>query len=295
MLRSKYKKSQLILVVVFCLICMVVPFIILNSSRTSSDKYIVIIFPLLGLFIFYSIFQKSPRILFDDEFLTVKYLFNEKIYNWSSITDIYLSRKESYMLQSMEATSIIFDNGEKLNIWQDLYGNCEEMRSYISQRSSEKIRDPRPNIISNYLQTITRRRYSGNVFTSFNTLLIIGMAIFMASTNKGKSKPGGSLIMFVCLILLFFFLLGIQMNYFLIDEGYLIIKNQFFPWVNKRIRLEDIVEVDIETPNKRSTGLRIITKDFNSKIYGAGSLRSNNWDDLLGDLKLIGIPARDDR
>jgi hypothetical protein len=274
---------------------MAMPFIILYDIRTPKHTYILIIFPVLSIYLFFSTFQKSPRILFDDEFLTAKYLFNEKIYSWSSIADIYLSRKENNMLQRMEATSIIFDNGEKLNIWQNVYSNCEEMRSYISKKSFGKIRDPRPNIISKNLQAITRKRYSGNIFTSFNTLLVVGMAIFMGISIKGKVKYEGLLIIPVGFILLLFFGVGTQMNYFLIDEGYLFIKNHFFPWINKQIRLEDIVEVDIETPYKRSTGLRIITKDFNSKMYGAGSLRDKNWEDLLSDLKLIGIPARDDR
>ena len=295
MLRSKYKTPQLVIIIVFCLLFMAMPFIILNNSRTFEHRYFVIIFPILSLFLLYSSFQKSPRILFDDEFLTAKYLFKEKIYSWSSITDVYLSRKENYMLQSMEATSIIFDNGDKLSIWQDVYSNCEEMRNYISQKSSANIRDPRPNIISSNLQYITRRRYSGNVYTSFNTLLVVGMAIFMGISIKGKAKSEILILIPVGFILLLFFGVGTQMNYFLIDEGCLFIKNHYFPWINKQVKLEDIVEVDIETPNKRSTGLRIITKDFKSKIYGAGSLRSRNWDELLGDLKLIGIPARDDR
>jgi len=62
-----------------------------------------------------------------------------------------------------------------------------------------------------------------------------------------------------------------------------------------RISLRDIEEVDIETPNKRSTGLRVMSKDFNSELFGAGTLRNINWEELLKDFKLIGIPARDDR
>ena len=93
----------------------------------------------------------------------------------------------------------------------------------------------------------------------------------------------------------FFFGMGTQMNYFLIDNGYLIIKNHYFAWLNRKVSLQDVVEVDIEQPNKRSTGLRIITRDFKSKLYGAGSLRDRNWEELLNDLKLIDIPVRDDR
>jgi hypothetical protein len=36
-------------------------------------------------------------------------------------------------------------------------------------------------------------------------------------------------------------------------------------------------------------------KNFNSELFGAGTLRNINWEELLKDFKLIGIPARDDR
>lgn len=231
----------------------------------------------------------------DENFLTIKYLFKPKSYTWSSVSEIYLGRKANYMMQSMEATYILFDNGEKLYIWQDVYRNTSEMRGFIAHRVSEKIQDPRPNIILKNIQSINRRRYSGNAYTSFNTLLIVGMAIFMGVLIKGKIRVDILLLVPIGVIVTMFFGFGTQMNYFIIDEGYLFIKNQFFPWVNRQIRLEDIVEVDIETPYRRSTGLRIITRDFNSRIYGAGSLRGKNWTDLMEDLKFIGIPVRDDR
>jgi hypothetical protein len=92
-----------------------------------------------------------------------------------------------------------------------------------------------------------------------------------------------------------YLLFGIQMNYFLIDNGSLFIKNHYFPWFYKQIKLTDIAEVNIETPYRRSTSLKIVTRDFKSEIYGGGSLRDINWNELLTDLKTIGIPTRDDR
>lgn len=295
MLRSKYKLLQLIVVIVFGVLFMVVPFISLNSGEPLKNRFILFILPAMSICLFYSTFQKSPRIIFEDEFLTIRYLFNKKVYNWSSIADIYLSTKENYMLRSSEATSIVFDNGDKLNIWQDIYGNCEAMRSYIAQKASDKIRDPRPSIKLNNLQLMKERRYAGNAYTSFNTLLIIGMAILMSTLFKAKPKNEILFLVPIGFILAMFIGLGTQMNYFLIDEGYLFIRNHYFPWKKVQIRLDDIMETDVETPNKRSSSLRIITKDFGSRLYGAGSLRNKHWKELMDDLKLIGIPVREDR
>ena len=295
MLKSRYKISQLILIGFASLLLFVMPFLVLTGSKSVKHEYLFLLLPVMGFFLFYSTFQNSPRIIFDDAFITARYLFISKTYNWSSIQDIYLSNKQSYLLQRLEATTILFDDGRKLNIWHDMYSNCEPMRALIFQKVAEKIRDPRPNIVRSNLQVINRKRYSGNVYTSFNTLLIIGMFIFMAVSIKGKTESYQSLFFPAGFCLILFLGFGTQMNYFLIDEGCLVIRNQYFPWKNISIKLEDIVEVDIETPNKRSTGLRVITNDFHSKLYGAGSLRDHNWKELLSDLQLIGIPARDDR
>jgi hypothetical protein len=82
------------------------------------------------------------------------------------------------------------------------------------------------------------------------------------------------------------------MNFFEIKYGKLIIKNHYFPWKKKEFDLKDIEEVSTETPYRRSTGLRIITYQFESKFYGAGSLRSHTWNDLLKDLESIGIKTK---
>ena len=60
------------------------------------------------------------------------------------------------------------------------------------------------------------------------------------------------------------------MNYFIIDNGCLFVKNHYFFWKNKRINFKDIEEVDIEMPDKRSAGLRVLSKSLDSRLYGAG-------------------------
>lgn len=295
MVKSKYKIPQLILTVSISALFFLLPFTIMNSGKPIKNEFLLLIMPALSLFLIYTTFQKSPRIAFDDEFITAKSLLNTKTYDWSSIRDIYLSRKESYLSQNLEATSIIFDNDEKILIWQDVYSNCGQIRKLLSVKAADKIRDPRPAWKPGNLMAITRRRYSGNVYTSFNTLLIVGISLFMAFSFLGKMSSEKLIFIPIIFICLLFLGLGTQMNYFLIDDGYLVIKNHYLAWINKKLSLQDIVEIDVEQPNKRSAGLRVMTNDFNSKFYGAGSLRDENWDQLLNDLKIIGIPSRNDR
>jgi hypothetical protein len=230
----------------------------------------------------------------DPECITAKYITGRKIHSWASVSDVFLSKKESYLGQYVEASVVVFNDQDKLVLWQDMYRNAAQMRSFIFEKAAGKIHDAIPEVKKIDLHAVTRRRYSGNVYTSFNTLLIIGIAVsFSIFLKPLKLTP--ILLFPVGFLLFLFFMMGTQMNYFLIDDGYLIVKNHYFLWKNRKISLADIEEVDIETPNKRSTGLRIMLRNFNSRLYGAGSLRNKHWDELLNDFKLIGIPARDDR
>lgn len=303
MVKSRYKIIQLALIIFVAMFIMIMAIFLYKTTRgpiSASLMFLIVGFVGFAVYLTFNFFQRSPIITLDDGFITAKYPFNSRTYDWQSVKDVFFSKKEYYsvlyiMGQSLEATTISFDNGEKLVLWQDIYSNLDQLRTFISSKSIGKIRDPSPNISSRSLVSINRRRYAGNVYTSLNTIIISGMTVFMAFVMKSKLRFDSTLFIPIGLILFLFFLFGTQMNYFLIDNGVLFIKNHYFPWVNKLIDLKDIEEVDIETPKKRSTGLRIITKNFNSKIYGGGSLRDSNWKELLSDFKTIGIPARDDR
>ncbi len=295
MIRSVYK-LQLLLVVIFSIFFTLFPFVLLHNSRDGmQNKWMLSLFPVLGIFLFYASFRKAPRVILDENFITIRKLGSTKTLDWSDVQEVFLSKKEYYMGQSMEATVIIFNNGDKLILWDHMYSNGAEMRNFINSKAGPKEMDPPPTITEKSIYSVNRRIYAGNAFTSLNTLLITGMAIYFFFVIKGSPNNGSRIFIPVGLIALFYFLLGTQMNYFLIDDGYVIIKNHYFPWQSIKFSLNDIESVDIETPYRRSTGLRILFKNFKSKIYGAGTLRDHNWKDLLNDLKLIGIPARDDR
>jgi hypothetical protein len=90
------------------------PVIILNTDVTVKNEIGVFILPVMSLFLLYYFFQKSPRIVFDEEYITVRYLFKTNIRSWSSVREIFLSKKESYLLQYLEATTITFDDSDKL-------------------------------------------------------------------------------------------------------------------------------------------------------------------------------------
>jgi len=154
--------------------------------------------------------------------------------------------------------------------------NLSEIRKYISEKAKERIRDYPPAVKNPINQTIEKKVYKGNGLINLNTILLIGCFLycFIFVYNQLIEKPLLSGVFI--LPTLFFIGFGFQMNYFIIDNESFIIKNHFFPWKKKTFFFNDILEMDIEEPNKRSKSLRILTKDFQSKLYSAGSLRQKN-------------------
>lgn len=243
--------------------------------------------------------KTSPQIILDDEFITVKSLFKSDVYLWSNISEIYLSKKEPYKflgtaVQIFEATSITFINGEKIILWDNMYSNVKEIRQFLYDKAYEKIKDPRSKLKNDSIKFITDKIYKGNPFTSFNTLVVIGAFIFILYlVIDGKNFSLTTNLVFLFPLFLYF-IFGIQMHYFMIENENLIIKNHFFFWKTRTFPLNEIWETNFETPYRGSRSLRILTKDYDSKLFGAASLKNKDWKELRKDLSNIGIPVRSD-
>lgn len=296
MVSSKYKIYQLAVVIFFTLLCVFIATIILTSGKPVSSKDafgIVFLFFFAG-YLPLSFFSHAPKIIFNPDSMVIRSFFKFTTYSWDDVAKVYLNTKENYSVfvilgQTLPAMKLEFNNGKSLIIWEDMYRNMDEMRRVITEKLNDKIRFVKKAEERTIYNAIGDKKYAGNPLTSFNTLMIAGMIIFFAF--KLDINAGRNLIILIPIgfVLLFYIVLGIQMNYFEIQSDKLIIKNHYFPWKNKSYQLAEIEEVSKESPYRRSDGLRIITYQFKSKLYGAGSLRNHNWNELFKDLESIGI------
>lgn len=133
------------------------------------------------------------------------------------------------------------------------------------------------------------KKYSGNPIISFNTLCIPGTTILVLTLLK-FSKAG--FLVALALDLLCYFVFATQMYFFKIKAHELTVKNHYLPWIRHTYNLNNIEQISIEKPYRRSTALRIITFQSQSRQYGAGSLRNKDWNELLEDLATLGIKTR---
>jgi hypothetical protein len=84
------------------------------------------------------------------------------------------------------------------------------------------------------------------------------------------------------------------MFYFKCSENYFVVKNHNLLWKNKIYRLSDINEIVFETQGKQPNCLRIITRDFKSELYPAGTLRDKTWLELKDKLEQHHVQVRNE-
>jgi len=298
--RSKYKTSLLIFVIVCSILFFFIGYSMFpkeDNLRYSNVTTLLALFEIgLSFTFIISFLQLTPRIVFDDEFITVKKLFSTEVYDWNLATEVFLSSNEFLLFKGRgEATVIHFEDGQKFVLWTGPYENEAELRTLIKERLNDKIKDPVNKFTTINSSFFAQKKYAGNPFITIYTisiLFIFLMPLFMFSQSHVISIQG---IFFLAIILLLISsAYGTQMNYFVLDGENLIIKNHYFFWKNKVYALSNITEANIEQTGRRARALRIMTNDMESKIFCAGSLWKRQWRELRDDLGIIGIPVRVD-
>jgi hypothetical protein len=266
-----------------------------------------IIFPFfIFLFVFYTIYYlltNFPKITVDKIGIKFSIFLKTEFYHWNEIEKIKITGKEylTFLISSMpmEATTINLKNGNKKIIWADNYINTSELR-VIFERAEKIITENKSEMNSldfkiNNTKNITKEsdfrnetEFNGNHILSVNGIMFYGFMIFvlfMIFQKPNEIVEKIDKIFFISIIgLILCSLFSYQMNYFIVTDKLIIVKNTIWFWINKVYLIEDIKEIVIEQPHKSSISLRIITNDFSSKIYKAGSLRDKTWTKLKENL-----------
>ncbi|MCS3798874.1 hypothetical protein [Niastella sp. OAS944] len=84
------------------------------------------------------------------------------------------------------------------------------------------------------------------------------------------------------------------MHYLKLSDSFLVVKNRNFFWKKDAYRLTDIREVVFETRYKMPICLRVITNEYNDKLYPADTLKTKTWLSLKTQLKNKHIKVRNE-
>lgn len=226
--------------------------------------------------------------------IILKYLFKKRVIQGNEIEEINPYSTGNFYYISGEvtiATNITLLTGEKIVIPETLYTNKQDVREAIILCFKDKIRPPENTKKTALISGLPYQKFAGNPLFSFNSLLLLGLTALFAYTTY-TSKAGKNDWFFIPFLVVFFAGFGFQMFYFVIEDSFLIVRNHYFPWYKRVYLLNNISVVSFESPYRRSDALRIFRDDQSSKLFGAGSLRTSDWDQLKEEFTKLGIAIR---
>ena len=239
----------------------------------------LILVTLFGLGIIISIniayIKYAPAIVLNKKGIFIK----NKFYNWNEISSFQLTAKTGTVFNSGECTILIFKDKTFIEIYDDFYANAIEIKIFIEEILSEKNETIPKQLAAIDIDLETFTLYKGNpilCFTGFSMwVLILFIPLFVMLKNNTISVS--PLLIFNPLTIFWFIFHARMMDYFEISDNFIIIKNHYFSWKKKTIRMDEIREVHLFRPYKRSNTLRIIFNDFSTKNCMAASLRTATW------------------
>lgn len=247
------------------------------------------------------------KVKISDEGILFRSLFKTELISWESVERIELLGKNFKPLSPVDSTILHLKNGRVVDFWAPFYGNMPVLRQTLTQvatslenKTSINIQPIAQSFKASVIPDLDLNRmtkHSGNHVTSFNGVLIYGSLLFYICVFLTAPSDSYLLITGIGILptTLLYGFLGYQLYYFYLDHDYLVVKNHVFPWIRDVYPVRNIKIVDIEIPYKRSTSMRVITKEYRTGLYPADSLRKKHWKELSKHLQSLGIEVRDDR
>lgn len=280
---------------------------------TKTMFIVPIIFLPFAVYSIYYLLSRFPQLTIDKTGINFSTIFKIKNYQWNEVEDIELTGKQfhKFLFASMpiEATTFKFKDNSTLIFWADYYRNISDLR-VVLERADNLLRNKSKPLSSldfgisrqTYSDTevgfSTEDEYNGNHFLTFNGLLFYGFLIFIGYMILQKPMVFltnyGALLSISFATLVLCGTLSYQLHYFILTDKFLIVKNSIWFWRKDIYSLDNIREVVFETPHRLSTSMRVITKDFKTKLYPAGSLKDKTWKLLREKLKSREIKVRNE-
>ena len=265
-----------------------------NTALQSPKGTLIIVSSLLFLNAFYLIFRyykNAPNIIVD----TYTISFNKQIFKLEELVGIELTGKQPFpyiINHSMEGAAFYFKNKQVKYMYNDIYSNSSEIKSFIKQIVIDKkgifqITDSTVKAAEMDKDNFTL--FKGKQLTSVSGIALWSLILFVAYiiiTEKFNLERTLSLL---TLGLIWFAHSSWWMYYFKVSENYFVVKDHNFIWKESIYRITNIKEITFETASRKPNCLRITTKDFRIKLYPASTLSNKKWLELKDNLETKGV------
>lgn len=255
-------------------------------------------FFLLPFFVIHSHLRNSPKITVTEDLITI----GSEIFTLKAIKDIRLTGKMPFkyiVTTPMEGMSILFNDGTEKFLFDDMYSNISSIKLFLEQVVLNKqVFHPLhiEKVSKHAIEHENEEPFKGNQFTSIRGIFLWGIiCFFIYMLFFFWQNPPEELLIYLGVFGAFWFVYhSYKMHYFGLTENHLVVRNHNFIWKVNIYHLTDIREIVIDMPSKQPTHLRVITKDYKSKIYPAGTLRDKHWLALKRSLASKGLMVRNE-
>ena len=275
-----------------------------NQTLESRDILFVPVSVGLLFIVFFTLprfLKNTPIIQLDEHKISFFPIFGKvKTYNLQDIQTLKLTGKKPFLPLNdapLEGAQLIFTKGESEFIYDGMYANSWQMKSQLQNLVfGKEVSEFESEYKLIRLETEPVQFFKGNQFTSFQGIMLWVSTIWYVSIGFPFTDfPSlGRLVICIFFLMAWFLFFSWMIHYFGLSENYLIVRNHTLPWVNRRFYLPNIKEVVFEQAGKRPYSLRVITQDFKSKLYPAGTLRVKHWLSLKSELEKNSIPVRNE-
>lgn len=274
----------------------------LQDGRFEAKKDAMPIFGLLlcflAIWIAYTYYKSSPKITVDESIIEIG---NESFF-LSEIEEVTLTGKMPFqfiMHFPMEGAAILFKNGTVKVFFDDMYSNLDEVKSFLEQvvvYNDIQEQDTFERVDKNELSFAVDETFKGNQFASFRGITLWVGISFFAYLFVNNLQSYSSTDSFIALVasIGWFALNSWWLHYFELSQNHLVVKNHNFFWKEDIYHFADIKEIVFETQGKQPNCMRLITKDFKSKLYPAGALRDQKWIEMQKALEAKGLIVRNE-
>jgi len=292
--------EPIIIILLVCFLSTVITFASINmvDEKTSilTPIWTIVIFLLLLFWSFRYYLKTFKQYIFFDKGLEVKNIFGKKFYSWQSVKEISIieTELEKILWQYLQedALCITLKNGTTLTLYSKYYSNMPKIRQLLNSKNQL-------NIINSYNELSARtnkihfnkKTFKGIFILSFDGIFalfiisIFGIGLLI----KWESITTIGFLFFWVFPALILFILGLKSYYFQLNQNYLIVKNNIFLNLKKRINLEKVKVIYFEQKLKKEPSIRIIDENYNIKSFQGASLKNKHWKSLILNLKNRGI------
>jgi len=235
-------------------------------------------------------YLKIPKIEMNHEKIIFKTLFSNKQYSLKDIKKVMFTGKMPMKYCPFdvdEGMLLEFNTNEKIFVYDDFYGNLWKIKNKLYRITNKSLPSKEKYFKSN---TIIK----GSLFTILGLSSLFSTIFFIFIILKiDYSNISIGLLISLISFLIIPVSIGNLLYYFEFNHDKLIVKNHLFFWFKKEYETKSIKEVTIEHFYRIiPDGLRIISNNFETKVYRLGTYKEIHWNELLKNLNKAYIKVR---